>query len=123
MSSINPSTDKCLWTARLLRDSSNDYQCIPCFINASLQSPLSHQITITNLLVKHCFVRGPYTPCICERCSKNITREKPVNECSLCNEKCTELLAKLTLQGIQAGNALFMYDVHGDDLIYLNVTP
>lgn len=121
MPGINPSTDKCLWTARLLRNEPNDYQCIPCFINASLGNPINHQITITNLLIKHCFVRGPYTPCVCERCSRNITREKPINECSICNEKCTELLARIATQGIQVDKTQFMYDVHNDDLLYLRV--
>lgn len=123
MSMLNPSTDKCLWTAKILRTNPNDYQCIPCFINEALRHNTEPQVTITNFLIKHCFARGPYESHHCNKCSRNITKEKPINECSICTEKCTELLAKMTSQGIRVSDAQFMYDVYNDEVVYFHVTP
>lgn len=101
MTENNPAIDKCIWTARFRRETLGSYQCIPCFINASLLTSTQPQVTVNDLFTTHCFVRGPYIPYTCTKCNKNITKEKPINQYQLCYEKCTELLAKMNAQGIR----------------------
>lgn len=122
MSQINPATDKCLWTARILKNDCNSYICISCFINETLRNRTEPQVTVTNFVINHSFVRGQYTPYQCDQCSTVITRESPINECSICTEKCTELLGKISSQGIRASHAHFLYDVYKDEIVYFHIT-
>lgn len=121
MSIINPNTDKCLWTARILGTNPPIYQCLSCFIGASLDSSANRRVTVANLVIKHYFSRGTYIPLYCDKCFKAVTKVKPLNECEICTDKCTKLFTRLTAQGVRVENAEFTYDVHTDRLINLNV--
>lgn len=123
MTGSNPSLDKCIWTARIQEDGSPIYQCIPCYVSTILRSPSPEHISLTSMIVEHCFVRGSYLPYICIKCSRIFTREKPVAECQLCYEKCIRLFERMTAQGIQIANSQFMYDVHHDKLVYFHNNP
>lgn len=122
MSVINPDTDKCLWTARILGTSPPTYQCLPCFIGSSLNPSADRQVTVANLIIKHYFSRGAYVPFYCNKCLKAVTKVKPLNECEICTDKCTKLLIKLAAQGVRTEHAEFIYDVHTDRLVNLNVS-
>ena len=120
MSETNPIADKCLLTARVFREDVHKYLCVSCDVNARLRNPIN-QREPTDLSVKHYLARGLRVRYRCEECLKVITKEKPVEECSVCYAKHTKLITKLDAEGAQTGSTRFMYNVHSDKFVYLYI--
>lgn len=119
MSSNDHNSAKCIWSARIIANDWRTCQCLPCFFNIATRPAGEAPIIISNIRVKHRFVKGPYTPYLCQRCRQNIVREKPIDQCPLCSEKYHTLITKFTEREIPVDTSWFMYDVHDDELLYL----
>lgn len=120
MPGINPSTDKCLWSARFRGSDPQRSRCMACFINnaiadASVETPP----TLANIKIEHYFVRGPYVPYICDMCERSYVKEKPIDQCPLCRVKLTSFLNCLTERRVPVDETWFMYNVYEDKLMYL----
>lgn len=119
MPNINPSTDKCLWSARFRGSNPQDSRCIACFINNTVaDNNDASPVTVANVQIEHHFVRGPYVPNICGMCERSFVKEKPISQCPLCREKLTAFLDNLAEQGVPVDETWFMYNVYEDQLVY-----
>lgn len=110
---------RCLYTIRVLDRITNNISCMPCYLTKRLLH--EHSEEEFRLLITHHLVKGSHELYYCNYCFRNLTLNLSANQCAICIDKYTQVIALIYNFNIDIRHINFTYDILNDQLRYTSV--
>jgi len=109
------STEKCLFSFRVINRLNNLSCCLTCFCDTGLISRVQN----FEIFITHHIANGPYSPWTCAFCQRDIIQSRPIALCTLCMHAYTNQLIKLRNRRINLPNTHFLFDTFNEKFEYI----
>lgn len=102
-----PNHEYCLFSIRIVNRVRKVYSCVRCFCSTGL----SNRVQSFEIFITHHITNGPYLPCLCVFCRKDLIRKRRVADCPRCLNSYVTVLNHFRAQGIDIHKIHFLFDL------------